>query len=148
MRIKDDHLYLPTGDGQFISEKQRRISEILIAYYQYLELQWIPPNERGPDEYAFRVLDTTPGRRPSIVTFSKECDERLLAQVIRADNTNGNVMSIMDAHNASVELYNHKKNQEELAERHEFAYSVLRNKKIHYRHNGIDYGAHNGGRDK
>lgn len=140
MIIKDDHLYLPTGEGHFVSEKQRRIAEIIADFYPTIELQWIPPNDRGPDDYAFRAVDCTPGRPPYVAAFAKECDERILAQLIRADNTKQDVISILDAHNAAIELYEDKKRKEERMEMHAMMYSALRSRKIHWRHNGIDFG--------
>lgn len=144
MKIKDDYIYLPTGEGHFISEKQRRISEILKDYDPYLELQWIPVEDRDPnDKYSFRVVDTSPGHPPFIVTFAHECDERLLAKIIQIDNKHGNVLNFLDAHNAAVELYEKKKLKEQRMEAHQLAYDILRSPKYHYRHGGIDFGSFN-----
>lgn len=140
MKIKDDHVYLPTGEGHFISEKQRRISEILRDYYPYLELQWIPAEDRGPDDYSFRVVDATPGKPPYVALFAKDCDERLLARLIQADNTRRDINSYLDAHNAAVEIYEEKKRKEERMEMHAMMHAALRSRKYHWKHNGIDFG--------
>jgi hypothetical protein len=144
MIIKDDHLYLPTGEGHFVSEKQRRIAELIKEVYPYTELQWIPPNERGPDEFAFRVVDVTPGRRPYVAVLAHECDERLLAKLIQADNTKRDVLNYLDCHNAAVELYEAKKRKEERMELHEMAYTILRSRKEHFRHKGFNFGVFGG----
>lgn len=136
----DDHVYLPTGDGHFVSEKQRRTAEILKDFYPYLELQFIPPADRGPQDYAFRVVDTNPGGRPYVVCFANQCDERLLAQVIRADNKDKNPLNILEAHNTAIELYEAKKRKEERMEMHEMMHSALNHRKYHWRHNGINFG--------
>ena len=141
------NVYLPNEDGHFVSDNQRRVADVLRDYYPYLQLQWIPPGQRdSTQDYAFRVVDTTPGRSAYVVCFAHECDERLLARVIQADNTHGNVQNILDAHNAAYELMKQKKKEEANAEAHEIAYSILHSNKIHYKHNGIDFGAFAGGR--
>lgn len=146
MELKDDYLFIPTGDGQFISEKQRRISEIIHDYDPNLELQWIPVGQRSAQDYAFRVVDNTPGRPAYVVTLAHECDERLLSKVIHSDNHNGNVLNILDQHNAAVELYEAKKNKEERMDMHEFMHAALRSRKINWMHKGFNFGAHNGGK--
>lgn len=147
MKLMDDgSIYFPASDGSFVSEKQRRIAEILKDYYLHLELQWIPPRERGPQDYAFRVLDRTPGRKPYVVCFGEEADERLLAKVFKSDQNSGNSLAYIDAHNAAIEALKLKQKMEERQEWHELAYSVLRSKKIHYKHGGIDFGKKHGGR--
>jgi hypothetical protein len=146
MKIDFDRVYLPTEDGHFVSENQRRVAEILRDYDHNLQLQWIPPVERGPDEYAFRVVDVTPGHAPYVVTFAHECDERLLGKVLHADGKHGNVLNILDAHNGALELLAAKKRQEAQMEMHEMAASIIRSPKDTYKHNGIDFGKVNGGR--
>lgn len=144
MKIKDDHLYLPTGEGHFVSEKQRRTAEIINELYPNIELQWIPPNERGPAEFAFRAVDITPGRPPYVAVFAHDCDERILAQLIQADNTRRDVLNYLDCHNAAVELYEAKKRKEERMEMYEMAYTILRSRKEHFRHKGFNFGVFGG----
>jgi hypothetical protein len=143
MKLLDDgNIYFPTKEGYFVSENQRRIAEILNDYDPNLELQWIPPNERGVSQKAFRVVDTNPNGPSYAVCFADECDERLLAQIFHSDQKrNGNnALTYLDNHNAAVELMNKKKEMEQRSEDHALVYSVLRSPKIHYRHNGIDFG--------
>lgn len=144
--LNDDHLYLPTGDGHFVSEKQRRIAEIIAEVYPYIQLQWIPPDERGRDEYCFRAVDCTPGKPPYVAVLAHECDERILAKLIQADNTKRDVINYLDCHNAAIELYEAKKRKEERMEMHEFMYAAMRSRKIHWRHKGFDFGVPGGGK--
>jgi hypothetical protein len=139
----DGHIYLPNENGNFISENQRRTAEILQDYDPNLQLQWIPPGDRGVNDYAFRVVDTHPNRNNYVVCFANECDERLLAKVFQADQQrNGHdVLSYLDNHNAAIELLKASKAEEQRMEDHELAYSILRSTKIHYKHNGIDFGS-------
>jgi len=136
MRIGGE-LYFPTESGQWISEKQRRVNEILKDYDPYLELQWIPPGERGHQDYAFRVVDNR--AKPYVVCFAHEADERLLAQVFGADQTRGNSLSYLEKYNAAREALQLKEAMEKNHEANELAYSILHSNKFHYKHNGVDY---------
>lgn len=146
MKVNDDHLYLPTENGQFVSEKQRRIAEILKDYDPYLQLQWIPPDERNDRDMAFRVVDVKPGKPPYVVLVADSCDERLLARVLQCDQKNGSTLSYLEHHNNALELYNLKKRKEANSEATELAHGILHSKKINYRHNGINFGTFNGRR--
>lgn len=146
MKIDFDRAYLIDESGHFVSENQRRVAEILSDYDHNLQLQWIPPVERGSEDFAFRVVDITPGRNPYVVTVSHECDERLLGKVIAADGKHGNQLDALEAHNAALELLATKKRQEAQMEMHEMAASIIRSPKDTYKHMGINFGAHNGGR--
>ena len=144
MKLLDDgRIYLPNENGNFVSENQRRVAEIIHDYDPNLQLQWIPPGDRGPQEFTFRVVDTNPNNPNYVVCFAHECDERLLAQIFQSDQRrNGNdVLTYLDNHNAAVELINAKKSEEQRMMDHELTYSILRSTKIHYRHNGIDFGS-------
>jgi hypothetical protein len=145
----DGNIYLPDEDGHFVSDNQRRVAGVLRDYYPYLQLQWIPPNKRDAEkDYAFRVVDTTPGRPNYVVCFANECDERLLARVFQADQTRPghNAQSYVDCHNDALEALKLKKRAEANEEAHRMAYSILRSPKIHYKHGGIDFGKIGGGR--
>lgn len=143
MQLTDDgNIYFPTNDGHFISEKQRRINEILQDYDPRLELQWIPPGRRAPSDEPFRVVHRPLNQPPYLVCTAQEADERLLATVLQADahRRDQTVLNFLDAYNSAREIYNAKKNQEKLDEAHELAASVIRSNKIHYRHGGVDFG--------
>jgi hypothetical protein len=139
-------VYMPNEDGHFVSQKQRRTAQIIAEAYPNLQLQWIPADKRSERDYAFRVVDCTPGRPPYVVCFADDCDERLLARVIQADTTRNDVQNILDAHNAAAEAVRKKEMEDGRMEAHELAFSVYRSTKIHYKHNGIDFGKPFGGR--
>lgn len=140
MKIDNGNVYLPSSEGHFISEKQRRISEILKDYDPYLQLQWIAPVDRGPNDYAFRVVHAVPGRPPYPVTFADECDERLLAKVFQADNKGKNVLNFLEAHNSAVEALRLKSALDEQEEMNRMAHAILRSRKINYMHKGFNFG--------
>jgi hypothetical protein len=139
--------YFPDVNGNWVSENQRRVAEIIHDYDPNLRLQFIPTGERGPDDYAFRVVDFTPGKPPYAVLFAHEADERLLGRLFAADGTkNGGTLNLLDKINQAAEILQAKKKEESIAEGTEMAYSILHSQKIHYKHNGIDFGKPFGGR--
>lgn len=131
----DGHIYFPANNGQWISEKQARIDEILRDYDPNLELQWIPPGQRNDEDHPFRVICRPPNGHPYLICTSLEADERLLATVFRADakRQGKNLLSWLDDYNRAKGIYNAKINHENLQEAHEIAKSVIRNDKSYYR---------------
>lgn len=146
MKVRDSKLfngdfYFPDSDGHFVSEKQRRIAEILRDYDPSLELQWIPPDQRSESDAAFRVVHRAPGRAPYLVLTASELDERLLARVFAADQQRASqpVLSFIENYNNALEMSRAKEAMEKRQEDHELAAAILRNRKSHFRHGGVDY---------
>ncbi|GHF92116.1 hypothetical protein [Streptomyces griseosporeus] len=136
MDLTDDgHIYFPTNDGNWISEKQRRINEILQDYDPNLQLQWIPPGRRNEKDEPFRVVHFPPNGRPYLVCTAMEADERLLASVFASDQKKHGegLLNWLDNYNRAKEIYNAKINQERLQEAHEMAQAVIRNEKSSYK---------------
>lgn len=132
----DGHIYFPSNDGKhWISEKQRRINEILQDYDPNLQLQWIPPDQRSETDMAFRVVHYPPGKAPYLVCVAAEADERLLASVFKADQRNhgSDLLSWMDNYNRALEIYNAKKNEEMRYEAHEVAAAAFASNKSSYK---------------
>ena len=141
--MADGNYHFPTNDGHFISEKQRRINEIIQEYDPNLELQWIPAGQRSTDDVAFRVVARPPGRAPYLVLTAEEADERLLARLFVADQQNAtggrNVLSYLDNYNNAIEIYRAKTREEARVEDHDLAASIIRSNKSSYVHNGVDF---------
>jgi hypothetical protein len=139
-RILNGNFYFPVN-GQFVSQTQVRINEILQDYDKSLQLQWIPPNERmGDSGPAFRVVHFQEGSAPYLVCTADECDERLLAKVFEADQQNNpNKLNFIENYNNARELVLAKQREEQRMEDHELAASIIRNKKSSYIHGGIDF---------
>jgi hypothetical protein len=136
----DGHIYFPTDNGTFISEKQRRTNEILQDYAPKLQLQWIPPGRRNEKDEPFRVVCFPTNGRPYLVCTAMEADERLLANVFSADQKKGpgNLLAWLDNYNRAKEIYNAKINHERRQEQHEMAQAVIRNTKSSYFIKGAD----------
>lgn len=142
-RFDDGNVYIPTEQGPWVSVKQQRIAEILRDYNSRLQLQWIPLGQRGPEDYAFRVVDTNEGtgNHPYVVCFAHECDERLLAQVFHADSTKhkGSLLNYLDQLENARKLYEAKKTQEQMDEAKDFAEVVARSPKSSFWHRGYNF---------
>jgi hypothetical protein len=136
MNLTDDgHIYFPTNDGHWVSEKQRRINEILQDYDPNLQLQWIPPGQRNEKDEPFRVVCFPPGKPAYLICTAMEADERLLATVWQADQRNHGVSSLswLDNYNRAIEIYNAKKNEELRNEAHEMAAAAFASDKSSYK---------------
>jgi hypothetical protein len=135
-------IYVPNADGAFVSETQRRVAEIIKDYDPYLELAYIPPESRGLDDYGkeFAVIHRPPGREPYYVFFAgkDEIDERLIARLFMNDQTRGNVMNMLEAHENARQVLDMKRKMEEAEERKEFIIDVLKSPKDTYMHNGVN----------
>jgi hypothetical protein len=136
MDLTDDgHIYFPSNDGKtWISEKQRRVNEILQDFDSNLQLQWIPPGRRNEKDEPFRVVCFPVNGRPYLICTAMEADERLLATVFqsRQKNNSGNLLTWLDNYNSAKEIYNAKINQDRRQEQHEMAQAVIRNNKSSY----------------
>jgi hypothetical protein len=129
----DGHIYFPANDGTFISEKQRRINEVLQDYDPKLQLQWIPPGRRNDKEEPFRVVCFPDNGHPYLICTAMEADERLLAAVFASDQKkNGVSLTWLDNYNSAKEIYNAKVNHERRQERREIAVAAIRNNKSSY----------------
>lgn len=139
-KLLNGNFYFPVN-GTFVSQNQVRINEILQDYDPALQLQWIPPDQRmGDSGPAFRVVHFKDGSAPYAVAFADECDERLLAKVFEADQTNNpNRLSFIDNYNNALELVRAKEMEEQRQEDHALAASILRSNKSSYRHGGVDF---------
>lgn len=136
---RNGSIHVPLKDEP-ITEKHRRVDELLKAYDPYLELHFIPPGSRGPlDTKPWAVVHRMPDRQPYTVGFFDDADERLLARIISIDNAQGNVLNRVNAYNVAVEALQMKEQQEARMEAGLIAASVLRSPKIHYKHDGVDF---------
>lgn len=121
---------VPTGTGEIISEKQRRIAQIITDFDPELELRWIPLSKRVYlDDPPFCVTHTPVGKPSYVVLYAEDCDERLLARLFQARNTS---LDLLTAHNNAVKAVQLKKRMETFAEAEDKALHVLRSPKSSY----------------
>lgn len=79
-------------DGQFVSQKISRIVEAIRDYSPELEVKWVPPLDRSPDQAAFAIIHNPPGGNSYVIFHVKtedEFDERVLQRIIHNDGRSG-----------------------------------------------------------
>lgn len=136
----DGHVFDPDS-GHFLSEKHRRIGEIINDYNPDLHLVWIPPTDRNAeDTMPFAILHTPPGR-PEYIVFKvaeDEVDARLLARLWENDMAVNNPLRRLEALEAANQAILYKKQMEEAEERADIARSMFKSPLNVYRFGGKD----------
>jgi hypothetical protein len=129
-------MFVPLEDGRWVNENFARLAEVINAYDYNLKLMWIPPDKRDVlDKKPYAVIDI---RTNSYVLYATELDTPvdILARLYAADNTKGNVLSKLEAHNKSIESIEVQRRIEHLEELREYAYFLLASRKNFLRANG------------
>lgn len=131
---------------QFLPAKAARLAEILRDYNPYLELQFIPDNQRDGVTAPFRIWDNSPWRGgypvKSLSAAEIEEPEKILAWLFQGDLSKRGLSDIMndeEARQVADALVQAKRDEDIAAERQELAAEILkggRYGKSVYRHNG------------
>lgn len=112
--------YIPTDDGQWVSEKFERLARVIKDYDPNLELRWIPPAKRTrEDKKPFCVVHFNPQNGAEyVVLHASELDspEDILARLWGADSKTGDVLAKLDIHNDAAEALRLKDQQDRMAE--------------------------------
>jgi len=97
-------VYIPTPDGQWVSEKFEQLAQTVQDYDHNLELRWIPPAHRTRDDKKPYVIWDNISNSPVLYASELDSPQDILANLFMADNVKGgNVLSRLDAHNAAAE---------------------------------------------
>lgn len=133
-----DHIY-DSAVGHFISQKHRRIAEIINEYEPSLSLAWIPPDDRTEDErFPFAVVQSRPGQEDYIVMLLREdeLDERVLARLWTIDASKNDPMARLNALEAARKAIEYKEELERREEMHDRAKSIFHSPLHTYRLGG------------
>lgn len=128
-----------------LSAEHLRIAEILQDYNPQLDLVWIPPENRLPeDKGLFWAVRCTPsdGRKPYLLFQLREdeIDHRVLERVFEQDlHKNPDFLSKLERKEAAMRLVDMKRQMDEAEERRAFVKSVFSSPKSTYKHNGVTY---------
>jgi len=128
-----------TDDGRWVSEHHERIARIIKDYEPTLELAYIPPDKREPGDVPFAVIHRPVDKPAYIVLTADVCDERILEQLFIADNKQGDALSRLDAHNASLEAIKMKEQLDREEEQQEITESIIKSPLNTYKHDGVTY---------
>ena len=109
-------------ENRVVDAETERIASVIKDYDPNLELAWIPPENREPEDiYPFAVLANNADGTQSVVFRLKddEIDHRIIARLWEADNKNGNVLDRIEASENARRLVDMKRQMDEIEERHE-----------------------------
>lgn len=133
----------PMDDGRWVSERIARIVEAISDYDPAIEVQWIPPDKRGANDPAFRIVENTPDGTQFVmfyVSTEDAFDEGVLARIWSTDVTRNPLsLEALDAHNKAVKAVQMKERLEEMEEAHDLAAHIWRSPKSRYKHDGFTY---------
>jgi hypothetical protein len=101
-------VFIPTDDGQWVSEEFERLACVIQDYDPALQLRWIPPMHRTrEDKRPYIIVDT---RTNTEVMYASELDTpaQILGKLFMADNKNGSVLDRIEAENRAQEALDMK----------------------------------------
>jgi hypothetical protein len=129
--------------GHLLSAEHLRIAEILKDYNPQLDLVWIPPEDRLPEDrgMTFAVRCTPENGKPYLLFQLREdeVDHRVLERVFERDGSKGDFLTVLERREAALKLVEMKRQMDEAEERQAFVASVYGSRKSVYRHNGVEY---------
>lgn len=97
-------VYIPTNDGQWVSEKYEQLAQTVQDYDHNLELRWIPPALRTREDKKPYVIWDTLSNSPVLYASELDTPQDILASLFMADNVRGgNVLDRIDAINKAAE---------------------------------------------
>jgi hypothetical protein len=138
-------LPVPTEDGRFVSQRVAMMVEVIRDFDRYLDVRWIPPEERVlASDPAFAIVDTSPNVPESVVFYVQseaDMDARVLERLIdiKRQVDGGTVLKELDAKNEAYKILQAKLFKEKLDEANDLAYSILKSPKHRYKHDGVIY---------
>ena len=113
--------FVPTDDGRWVSEQYERLARVIQDYDPQFELRWIPPEHRETPEdikNCYAVWDTV-ANVPVFYAGELSTPEEILTRLFNGDNSKGNVLQRIEAHNAAVRAMEMKEKMDRAEERQE-----------------------------
>lgn len=115
-------MFVPTDDGTWVNESFERMARVIGDYDPQFELRWIPPEnrvtetERSKPYVVWDIVTNSP------VLYASELDDpaTVLERLFMSDNTKGDVLARLDAHNAAVKALEMKEQMDQAEERQEY----------------------------
>lgn len=131
-------MYIPTDEGTWVDEKFERLARVVQDYSPSYELRWIPPEHQTTleDKAKPYVIVDTITNSPIMFAGPHSTPEQILEELFMGDNTKGDVLARLDAHNAAVELMNMKEQMDLAEERQEYIAWLMGTKKNYIKLSG------------
>jgi hypothetical protein len=146
--LKTDY-HFDVDSGTIVSEKHRRIAEIIHDYNRELSLLWIPPSQRGVEdtEPPFVIVHTRAdgSQYPVMWIPEEQMDEPqvVLGRLFAGDMAKGDkdrVATAIEAAERADEIYRAKIEQEKWEEKMDFMSFALNTPLHTFKHDGKVYG--------
>lgn len=141
MSLIDSHIW-NEEHGCFVSEKHRRVAEIIHDYDEDLALAFIPPQLRELDEqYPFALVHSPPGKPQYVVWKLKESEinEQLLARLWSSDTLKHDVLGHIEALDAARHALKLHEEMEAREEANDIGKTILKSPLHTFKHNGKKY---------
>lgn len=128
-----DHYAVPLDDGHFVPARVLNVVELVRGYDPSLDVEWIPPEHRveaGDPEY--RITETRAGKTYTVFCVREaEFDERVLARLVRADNTR-TPLSTIEAREEAARVLRAKEAREQRMLGHDMFAAAFRSPKARW----------------
>lgn len=115
--------FIPTESGVWVNEHFERLARVVQDYDPQFELRWIPPQHRTDPEDRKKpyVIWDTVSNSPVLYASELDTPEAILERLFLGDNTKGNVLEKLDAHNAAVKAMQYKEELDKREEQKDYA---------------------------
>lgn len=146
--LKTDYVF-DTENGVILSEKHRRIAEIVNDYNPELSLMWIPPSQRDEtdgDPYLIVHTMSNGSQYPVMWIPAEQMDnpQVVLGRLFAGDMAKGGkdrVEKAIEAAEQADKIYRAKEAQDRWDEKMEFLDFALKTPLHTFKHDGKKYGA-------
>lgn len=144
--LKTDY-HFDTEAGVIVSEKHRRIAEIIHDYNPELSLMWIPPSKRSAEDGdPFLIVHTRmDGSQYPVMWIPEEQMDNppvVLGRLFAGDMSKGDkdrVQMAMEAAEMAEQVYKAKIDQERWDSKMDFVTFALKTPLHKFKHNGKEY---------
>jgi len=116
-------MFIPTEDNRWVSEHYERLARVVQDYDPQFELRWIPPEARTDPEDRKKpyVIWDTVTNHPVFYASELDTPEDILTRLFMGDNSKGDVLKKIDAHNAAIKAMEMKEQLDLAEERKDYA---------------------------
>lgn len=133
-----------TDDGRWVNADYAYLAEVIKDYDEFLALGWIPPEHRQPEVdpitgqvtehiFPYAILDSRTGKVVFHI-FETETPEDVLTRLFLSDDRHGPVLDRLQARNDAIEIWNAKKNMEQLQEAEDEALHMVKSPMNYYQY--------------
>jgi hypothetical protein len=132
--MNEKAVILSAEGNTYVDQKWSYLAEMIQDYNPGLELRWIPPDKRSPQDRSkpYIVVHTGKDNKEYIVLYASDLDtpEEIMTRLINSDMKHGNVQTRMDTRNTVNKLFELRAQEEQLAQQEDLALWLTETKKV------------------